>query len=144
MSSTAAAAAARIAREFIRSNKVMVFSKSYCPYCHHVKVALDGRKIEYKALELDKESNGSAIQSALQEITGQRTVPNIFANGYHVGGCDDTLAALENGQFKKHLENDKVGPYAAEEGKKDEPESSKKDKQPSSTKTESISDKAQL
>ena len=34
---------------------------------------------------------GAAIQAALAEKTGQRTVPNVFINGNHVGGCDDTL-----------------------------------------------------
>lgn len=36
------------------------------------------------------------MQSALAEWTGQRTVPNVFINGKHIGGCDDTVA-LNNG-----------------------------------------------
>lgn len=44
---------------------------------------------------------GSAIQSALQDLTGQRTVPNIFVNGKHVGGCDNTLAAIASGEFQR-------------------------------------------
>lgn len=34
------------------------------------------------------EGDGDAIQSALIEWTGQRTVPNVFIGGNHVGGCD--------------------------------------------------------
>ena len=32
--------------------------------------------------------NGAEIQDELTEISGQRTVPNIFINGKHIGGCD--------------------------------------------------------
>lgn len=35
------------------------------------------------------------------EITGQKTVPNVFVNGKHIGGCDDTLAAIASGVFKE-------------------------------------------
>jgi glutaredoxin 3 len=35
------------------------------------------------------------------EITGQKTVPNVFVNGKHIGGCDDTLAAIASGKFKE-------------------------------------------
>ena len=33
-------------------------------------------------------ADGSEIQSALAEWTGQRTVPNVFIGGNHIGGCD--------------------------------------------------------
>ena len=36
-------------------------------------------------------AEGGAIQAALADKTGQRTVPNVFIGGNHVGGCDDTL-----------------------------------------------------
>jgi glutaredoxin 3 len=32
--------------------------------------------------------NGTAIQSDLTELTGQKSVPNIFIKGKHIGGCD--------------------------------------------------------
>lgn len=48
-------------------------------------------------IELDERDDGDAIQAALQQITGQRTVPNVFVKGKHIGGCDDTLAAHKRG-----------------------------------------------
>ena len=47
--------------------------------------------------------NMSEYQDALQEISGQRTVPNIFINGEHFGGCDKTLAAYCDGSLAKLL-----------------------------------------
>lgn len=51
-------------------------------------------------IELDEREDGGAIQQALAEQTGQRTVPSVFLNGEHIGGCDDTLAAVKKGTFK--------------------------------------------
>ena len=47
--------------------------------------------------------NGSSIQAILLEITGQKTVPNVFINGQHLGGCDDTIAAYTKGVLSKLL-----------------------------------------
>jgi glutaredoxin 3 len=50
---------------------------------------------------------GADIQAALLSLTGQRTVPNVFVNGKHVGGNDDTHAALHDGTFMKLLDSNK-------------------------------------
>lgn len=47
---------------------------------------------------------GSAIQQYLQEKTGQRTVPNIFINEQHIGGCDDLMKLNGSGELKKLLQ----------------------------------------
>ncbi|KAI7890530.1 glutaredoxin-1 [Mucor mucedo] len=92
-----------LVEKIIESNKVVVFSKSYCPYCVKAKAVLKEFGVEFFVMELDKESNGSAVQQYLAEKTGQRTVPNIFINQQHIGGCDDLLAAKANGSLKKLL-----------------------------------------
>ena len=43
------------------------------------------------------QDNGRDIQTALEKITGQKTVPNVFINGRHIGGCDDTLKGYTTG-----------------------------------------------
>lgn len=59
--------------------------------------------IDYKAIELDEIPNGDAIQAALLEQSGQRTVPNVFVKGQHVGGNDDTQAAAKSGKLQEML-----------------------------------------
>ncbi|THH09824.1 hypothetical protein EW146_g8569 [Bondarzewia mesenterica] len=78
----------------IAKNVVTIFSKSYCPYCKRAKglFASEYKDAQVKILELDEMEDGSAIQSALEELTGQRTVPNIFINEKHIGGCDAIVA----------------------------------------------------
>ncbi len=46
---------------------------------------------------------GADIQAQLLANTGQRTVPNVFVNGQHIGGCDKTLAAIKSGELQKML-----------------------------------------
>lgn len=71
------------------SSSPVVFSKSYCPYCQNTKRILDGYGAKYLAYELNQENDGSEIQDALLEISGQRTVPNIFISKKHIGGNSD-------------------------------------------------------
>jgi len=69
----------------------MVFSKTTCPFCTKIKAMFAEKSIKIEVLELDQLSNGSEVQAALLEKTGQRTVPNVFIRGKHIGGHDDTM-----------------------------------------------------
>ena len=91
------------AKSEIAANDVVVFSKSSCPFCKRTKALFDGKKIEYKAIELNQIDNGQEIQDALLELTGQRTVPNVFIKGEHLGGNDDTQAAAASGKLDEML-----------------------------------------
>ncbi|KAL2022406.1 hypothetical protein VTK56DRAFT_5473 [Thermocarpiscus australiensis] len=97
-------AAQKKAQQLIDDNAVMVFSKSYCPYCNNTKRILDGLKAKYAAYELNEESDGEAIQAALHQMTGQRTVPNIFIGRVHIGGNSDLEAVVKNGKDGKKIE----------------------------------------
>ncbi|BCS27381.1 glutaredoxin [Aspergillus puulaauensis] len=77
------------AQNIIDENGVVVFSKSYCPYCKASKSLLSELGAKYYTLELDQTDDGSDIQDALQEISGQRTVPNVYIAKKHIGGNSD-------------------------------------------------------
>ncbi|KAL2223017.1 putative glutaredoxin Grx1 [Thermoascus aurantiacus ATCC 26904] len=83
------------AQQIINENGVVVFSKSYCPYCNATKKLLSDHGAKYYVMELDQVEDGAAIQDALQEITNQRSVPNIFINRKHIGGNSDLQARKE-------------------------------------------------
>lgn len=59
--------------------------------------------IEAKVYELNKMDDGADIQDALLEMSGQRTVPNVFVKGEHLGGNDDTQAAAKSGKLSEML-----------------------------------------
>ncbi|SAM07379.1 hypothetical protein [Absidia glauca] len=87
----------------IKNNKVVIFSKSYCPYCSATKNLFKQLGVEAVVLELDQIDDGAAIQDYLQKKTGQRTVPNVFVAQQHVGGNSDVQAANSNGSLEKLL-----------------------------------------
>ena len=61
-------------------------------------------KVQYNADELDLLPEGKDMQEELAKITGQRTVPNIFIGGVHVGGNDALVHAKEAGKLQKLFE----------------------------------------
>jgi len=77
------------AQAIIDENPVAVFSKSWCSYSRAAKATLTQLGAKFYTIELDQVDDGSAIQAALEEITGQTTVPNVFINHQHIGGNDD-------------------------------------------------------
>lgn len=87
------------AKQIVSSNPVVVFSKTYCGYCTRVKQLLSQLGATFKVIELDQESGGNEVQQALLEWTGQRTVPNVFIGGKHVGGCDSIVEKHQQGKL---------------------------------------------
>jgi len=92
-------------QQLIKENDVVVFSKTYCPYSTKAKKALDSVGASYKVIELDARADGDSIQSALAELTGRRTVPNVFVHQRSIGGGDDTDALARAGKLKPLIEN---------------------------------------
>ncbi|EJD43474.1 glutaredoxin [Auricularia subglabra TFB-10046 SS5] len=86
--------------DIIAQNNIAFFSKSWCPYCRKAKAIVNALNTEGKTIkivELDEVDDGSAIQEYLHKKTGQRTVPNIFINQQHIGGCDDITEKRDEG-----------------------------------------------
>ncbi|KAK9062029.1 hypothetical protein SSX86_019213 [Deinandra increscens subsp. villosa] len=87
----------------IYSNKIAIFSKSYCPYCRRAKRIFSELKEQPYIVELDLRDDGYKIQDVLLDLVGRRTVPQIFVNGKHIGGADDLEVAVRNGVLQDLL-----------------------------------------
>lgn len=89
--------------DLVSTNAVVIFSKTYCPYCKMAKeaVAESGAKVDgFKGatvIELDTRKDGTALQAYLAKKTGRSTVPNVFINGKSVGGGDEVAGYLRSG-----------------------------------------------
>ena len=59
--------------------------------------------MQFKVVELNEVAEGAAMQEALYEKTGQRTVPNVFIGGEHIGGSDDTLKLHDAGKLMPRI-----------------------------------------
>ncbi|XP_072944986.1 uncharacterized protein [Epargyreus clarus] len=90
-------------KDAVSQEKVVVFSKSYCPYCKLAKDVFNKVKQPIKVYELDERDDGTAIQENLAHITGFRTVPQVFINGNCVGGGSDVKALLDSGKLQPML-----------------------------------------
>lgn len=90
-------------REAIAADTVVVFSKSSCPYCLRTKELFNQLNVPAAVVELDQRDDGAAIQQELLRMTGQRTVPNVWVGGEHVGGNDDTEAWYSSGRLQAKL-----------------------------------------
>lgn len=68
--------------DLISSGRVVIFSKTTCPYCHKVKDFFKNEaNTEYVCYELDEVADGSKIKDELVKMTNQTSVPSIFING---------------------------------------------------------------
>ena len=93
----------------------MIYSKSYCPHCRATKELFSRYKeklkdtipeFEVSVIELDllpNPSDASMIQGYLFELTNQRTVPNIFVGGRHLGGNSDIQTMDKTGRLEDYM-----------------------------------------
>ncbi|KAM9928504.1 hypothetical protein OXX59_001808, partial [Metschnikowia pulcherrima] len=73
------------------------------PYCTKTKNTIKSITSEAYILELDEIDNGPEIQDALYEITSQRTVPNVFIGGEHIGGNSDVQALQSQDKLEEKI-----------------------------------------
>ncbi|XP_039042131.1 glutaredoxin-C3-like, partial [Hibiscus syriacus] len=87
----------------IFSNKIVMFSKSYYPYCLRAKQIFSELNERPYVVELDLRDDGGKIQYVLLDLIGRSTVPQVFVNGKHIGGSDDLRAAVDDGTLQRFL-----------------------------------------
>lgn len=69
---------------------VKMYTTATCPYCIRAKQILHARGVaQIDEIRVDTLPDGRAL---LMEVSGRRTVPQIFIGATHVGGCDDLVA----------------------------------------------------
>ena len=76
---------------------VEIYVKTTCPYCWRAKHLLDSKDVEYQEIVID--FGGPDRQTMIQRAHGRTTVPQIFIDGKHVGGCDDLMALERAGRL---------------------------------------------
>ncbi|XP_054155155.1 thioredoxin reductase 1, cytoplasmic-like [Oppia nitens] len=91
--------------DLIQSNKVLLFSTTTCPFCAKVKALFESLNIKPFVIELNVVDNGTELRQALSAKVGRTSVPQVFINGQHIGGCDDTHKARDDGVLSQLLKN---------------------------------------
>ncbi len=69
---------------------IEIFTTQVCPYCVRAKRLFDKKGVSYR--EIDVSTDAELRESMTARAGGRRTVPQIFIDGEHIGGCDDLYA----------------------------------------------------
>ena len=80
---------------------VEIYTTKVCPYCVKAKNLLNAKDVDY--VEHDMTGDDDAREALLKRSNGMRTVPQIFINGQHIGGCDNLYELEEKGELDKLL-----------------------------------------
>ena len=70
--------------------KVTMYTTAVCPYCVRAKQLLTARCVA--SIDEVRVDTDPAARQHMMQVTGRRTVPQIFIGDTHVGGCDDLMA----------------------------------------------------
>jgi thioredoxin reductase (NADPH) len=92
-------------QSIVHEHPVVVFSKPWCPFCRKALEALSAAGVkEPYVIDLSQYSNTQKIQSTLQQLTGRRTVPNVFVGSKSIGGGDETAGLLRTNELIQLLQ----------------------------------------
>ncbi len=80
---------------------VIIYTISNCPYCIKAKALFDRKMVKYQ--EINIENDDQLKDLVIEKSAGRKTVPQIFINDIHIGGCDDLYALEKQGKLDKML-----------------------------------------
>jgi glutaredoxin 3 len=83
-------------------SSIVMYSADYCPYCRRARALLDSKGVSYTVLDVNREPR---LWDEIARRTGRDTVPQIFIDDRHVGGCDDLFALERRGKLDPLLKN---------------------------------------
>ena len=77
--------------------QVEIYTTPYCPYCQWAKELLRKKSVEFT--EFDVSRDRELRQTMTARANGRTSVPQIFIDAIHVGGCDDLYALDDAGKL---------------------------------------------
>ncbi|MGV6851982.1 MAG: glutaredoxin 3 [bacterium] len=77
--------------------EIDIYTTQFCPYCVMAKRLLAKKGVEYNEIKVD--FNRGMRAEMIERANGRTSVPQIFINGKHIGGCDDMTELDYNGEL---------------------------------------------
>jgi glutaredoxin 3 len=81
--------------------KVEMYTTAWCPYCARARAVLDKKGVAYTNIDVEDEPARRA--EMVRRAHGRTSVPQIFIDGEHIGGCDDMMALDRTGLLDPKL-----------------------------------------
>ncbi len=82
---------------------VEIYTWSTCPFCARAKALLDEKNVQYSEYTIDGDEE--ARNRMAERANGKRTMPQIFINNQHVGGCDELYQLEVQGKLDEALQS---------------------------------------
>ena len=83
------------------NKKVEIYYWTTCPFCSRARKLLDSKDIDYTGYDITGDE--AARAKMVKRTGGPKSVPQIFIDDKHIGGCDDLYALDEKGELDKLL-----------------------------------------
>jgi glutaredoxin 3 len=90
----------------IMAAKVEIYTWRTCPFCIRAKSLLKNKGVEF--IEYSIDGDEAARNEMAERANGRRSVPQVFINDEHVGGCDDIHALDSEGKLDQLLVSSSV------------------------------------
>jgi glutaredoxin 3 len=90
--------------------KVDIYTKAYCPFCSHAMTLLEQKQLQTPSLQVNEisiDGDMALREKMIERSKGGYTVPQIFIDDVHVGGCDQLVALDRNNQLDALLSENK-------------------------------------
>lgn len=79
---------------------VVMYTTPWCPYCIRARGLLDDKGVAYTDINV---SGSAALRDDMERKSGRHTVPQIWINDHHVGGCSELMALERAGKLNDML-----------------------------------------
>jgi glutaredoxin 3 len=80
--------------------KIIIYTKEVCPYCVKAKILLQKKNLQFEEVKISDEETKNEM---IRKSGGRMTVPQIFIDDFHVGGCDDLYELEKNNKLNELL-----------------------------------------
>lgn len=79
---------------------IIIYTSAWCPYCIRAKQLLTQKGAPFQEISVDGKPE---LRAEMSKKANRSSVPQIWINDFHVGGCDDLLALENNGKLDQLL-----------------------------------------
>ena len=81
--------------------RILIYTSNNCAFCNSAKELLINKKLKFEEINISE--NVGLKEEMVKKTNGLMTVPQIFINGEHIGGCDDLYALEQEGKLDLKL-----------------------------------------
>ena len=77
--------------------EIEIYTQPWCPFCARAISLLNGKGVDFR--QIDAPHGSAERRDAIRRSGGRTTVPQIFIDGRHIGGCDELVALDRAGRL---------------------------------------------